>query len=108
VVVYEREVEAQTDYIELFDANRDTIRRTKITFEIDSWSTWLSKSGFDHVVIAQKSRRIRVCEVFFLVLYLLLYSTNGTRSIFYSPELGLVFVNQNDGQVFMISYELDF
>jgi hypothetical protein len=108
IVVHEREIESTEEFIELFTVNGDPIRKTKIGFEIDCWSSWKSRDGFDYLIIAPKSGRLRVCEVFWLVFHLLPQSANLSRAIFYCPALEIIFVNQLDGQIIMIPYHIDF
>jgi hypothetical protein len=108
VIVHKREIESNEEFIDLFTVNGDLIRTVKIGFQIDCWSTWKSFDGFDYLIIAPKSGRLRVCEVFWLVFHLLPQSTNGARAVFYCPVLEVIFFNQLDGQIMMIPYHIDF
>jgi hypothetical protein len=101
------EIETRAHFMELFTVNGDLIRKVKLSFEIDCWSTWAA-TGFDYLVIAPKTGRIRVCEVFYLVFHLLPEAPGGTRGIFYSPVSEVIYMNQEDGQILLIPYRLDF
>jgi hypothetical protein len=107
IVVYEMEIETRVHFMELFTVNGDLIRKVKLSFEIDCWSAW-SATGFDYLVIAPKNGRIRVCEVFYLVFHLLSEAPGGTRAIFYSPVNEVIYINQEDGQILLIPYRVDF
>jgi hypothetical protein len=106
IVVYAEQL--GNGFIELFTVNGDFIRSVKVGFAVSCWSTWTSTDGFDYLIVAPESGALRVCEVFYLAFHLLPEMCSGARAVFYSVQLGVVFVNQPDGQILMIPYSVTF
>jgi hypothetical protein len=102
IVIYE--VGAGAQFIEVLTVNGDSIRKLKLSGQIDAWSTWCSDEGFDHLIICQKSGRIMIYEVFWLTPCYLPISEYRVKSVWYLPRLGIVFVGQADGHVEMIPH----
>jgi hypothetical protein len=93
IVVYEAGGPAPDGhFIELFTVNGDLVRRVEVPYVIRNWSTSKSRPRFDYLAIVPAVGAIRVCEAFFLVFHLLPETSVGVKSVFYSPELELFFI----------------
>jgi hypothetical protein len=108
ILVYAEDSESREKSMELFTVNGDLVRSVKIAFAVSCWSARTCHAGFDYLVVAPESGALRICEVFYLTFHLLPESCSGVRSVFYSLPLEIVFVNQADGQIFMIPYTVSF
>jgi hypothetical protein len=103
IVVYGLSLTSREAFIEVLTVNGEQIRKTKVNFEVQCWSTWKSRSGFDYLIVAPKRGQLRACEVFYLDFELIGLSTRAD-TIFYSPQFEVMFVGQMDGRILMIPF----
>jgi hypothetical protein len=99
-VVSDREIPS----VELFTVNGHLIRSVKLDFSIERWSTWVSRDGFDYVIVCPKSGKIRKCELFYLQFTSLPANSYGVKALFYSPSLELTLVDQGEGHILMLPF----
>jgi hypothetical protein len=108
IVVYEVRRQSEIHFLEVFTVNGDLILKKEIPFQIECWSTWCSRDGFDYLVVSPVRGKLMTAEVFTLSFSSCLQKAlYGVKSAFYSPTLDIAFCGQSDGRILALPWDLD-